>query len=199
MQAISLPTRNRLFAGLTAWAALWLSCLFIFQTAYAQARTTGGIDAYHITLNRSEETLNLDFNLKVQLPAAAEDALKRGVPLYFIALAEVYRTRWYWFDLRIGQAQRTWRLTYQPLTGLFRVNYGGLTQSFNQLKYALATITQATQWQILEISQLPASEKHYVEFSWKLDTSQLPSPLQLGIANGASEWSMGIEHTLPLN
>ncbi len=199
MQAISLPTRNRLFAGLTAWAAFWLSCLFIFKTAHAQARTTGGIDAYHITLNRTEEALNLDFNLKVQMPIAAEDALKRGVPLYFTALAEVYRMRWYWFDLRIGQAQRTWRLSYQPLTGLFRVNYGGLTQSFNQLKYALATITQSTQWQILDISQLPANEKHYVEFSWKLDTSQLPSPLQLGITNAASEWSMGIEHTLPLN
>ena len=48
--------------------------------------------------------------------APVEDALQHGVPLYFVAEAEVFRDRWYWRDERVARRPRVWRLAYQPLT-----------------------------------------------------------------------------------
>ena len=159
----------------------------------------GSIEIKNLSAQQTEEGVYLQFNLWVQLPSVAEDALKRGVPLYFVAWADIYRSRWYWFDQRIGGDKKTWRLSYQPLTGQYRVSLGGLAQNFSQLRDVLATISQASQWQVCESNQIIPTEKHHIEFSWKLDTSQLPSPLQLGIANSTSEWSMSLERRLPLN
>lgn len=185
-----------------AWNALVALIVVILlchlNLAKAQSQQ-GSIDIKNFSLQQTEEGVFLQFNFLVQLPSVAEDAIKRGVPLYFVALADVYRSRWYWFDQRIGGAKKTWRLSYQPLTGQYRVSLGGLAQSFSQLNAALATISQAAQWQVCDSNQIIPSEKHHIEFSWKLDTSQLPSPLQLGIANATSEWSIGLERKLPLN
>ena len=48
-----------------------------------------------------------------------------------------------------------------------------------------------------ELSQLDADSSHYLEFSYRLDTSQLPSPLQIGLG-GQGEWALGVERTLRL-
>ena len=37
--------------------------------------------------------------------------------------------------------------------------------------------------------------RYYVEFSFKLDTSQLPRPMQFGIG-GQADWTLGVERTL---
>jgi hypothetical protein len=50
---------------------------------------------------------------------------------------------------------------------------------------------------VAEPGQAEAGERHYAEFSWKLDTSQLPRPMQFGLGSG-SEWSLGVERTLRL-
>ena len=184
------------------WNALWALIVVILLSHLNLAKAQfqqGSIDIKSLSLQQTEEGVFLQFNFLVQLPSVAEDALKRGVPLYFVALADVYRSRWYWFDQRIGGTKKIWRLSYQPLTGQYRVSLGGLAQSFNQLNTALATLSQAAQWQICESNQIIPGEKHHIEFSWKLDTSQLPSPLQLGIANATSEWSIGLDRKLPLN
>lgn len=182
-----------------ALLAFMVVILFSYLNLVKAQPQQGSIEIKNLSLQHTEESVFLQFNLLVQLPSVAEDALKRGVPLYFIAMADVYRSRWYWFDQRVGGAKKTWRLSYQPLTGQYRVSLGGLAQSFNQLNAALATLSQAAQWQVCESNQITLTEKHHIEFSWKLDTSQLPSPLQLGIANATSEWSIGLERTLPLN
>jgi hypothetical protein len=40
----------------------------------------------------------LEFAARLELPRAVEDALQRGVPLYFVAEAQLLRSRWYWRD-----------------------------------------------------------------------------------------------------
>jgi hypothetical protein len=38
---------------------------------------------------------------------------------------------------------------------------------------------------------------HYLEFSLRLDTSQLPRPLQIGFG-GEADWDLMLERTLPM-
>lgn len=156
------------------------------------------VELLDLAVRRQDGALVLDYGLQVSLPRAVEDALRRGVPLYFETQATVYRPRWYWRDERVARQSRQWRLSYQPLTDSYRLSLGALHQTHARLADALATMTRTAQWHIAEAERVEPDEHYYVEWFWRLDTSQLPRPMLLGIGNQA-EWQLGIERTLRLN
>ena len=165
--------------------------------AGAPAARADGVDVITLALQRGDGALLLDFAARVALPRAVEDALQRGVPVYFAAQATLWRYRWYWRDERIARVTRTWRLAYQPLTATWRVGLGGLNQHHPTLADALGTMTRISQWRLAELSQIDPDSRHSVEFSWRLDSSQLPSPMILGLLGG-SDFALGVERTLRL-
>ena len=139
----------------------------------------------------------LGFTAEFELPRSVEDALVRGVPLYFEADAAVLQSRWYWRDKRVAHAVRSWRVTYQPLTRMYRVSSGGLNQNFETLAEALDLPRHAARWRIAEPAQLDDDGRYYVEFSFRLDTSLLPRPMQIGIG-GEAAWALSVERTVRL-
>jgi hypothetical protein len=149
-------------------------------------------------LERTEEGVLLSFTANFELPRSVEDALIRGVPLYFEAEANVLQSRWYWRDKRVAHAMRSWRLTYQPLTRMYRVSTGGLNQSFETLAEALDSLRRSSRWKIAEPGQVEEDARNYVVFSYRLDTSLLPRPMQIGIG-GEAAWSLSVERTQRLN
>ena len=157
-----------------------------------------GIELALLQVQRSDGELTLDFDARVNLPRSVEDAMQRGIPVYFVAEASLYRMRWYWRDERVARVQRSWRVAYQPLTSTWRVGFGGFNQSFQTLGEALSVVSRSSRWKVAELSQLDADSKHYLEFSYRLDNSQLPSPMQLGLGSQA-EWVLGVERTLRLD
>jgi len=156
-----------------------------------------GIELALLDLHRQDGELTLDFDARLILPKSVEDAMQRGVPVYFVAEATLYRGRWYWRDERVARVQRSWRVAYQPLTSTWRVGFGGFNQSFQSLAEALTVVSRSTRWKVADLSQLDAESRYYLEFSYRLDNSQLPSPLQLGLGSQA-EWVLGIERSLRL-
>jgi len=174
-----------------AWLALVLALLAV------PARGQGGAELALLEGQRGEQGVMIDFAVRASLPRPVEEALQRGVPLYFAADVRVYRSRWYWRDERVARATKTWRLSYQPLTSSWRVSQGGLHQSYPTLGEALVPLTRSARWKIAEPGQLDPDERHYLEFSWRLDTSQLPRPMQIGIG-GQADWQLGVERTLRL-
>ncbi len=160
--------------------------------APAPPRSTGLLSA---EASRSDEGLLLSFVVGLELTRSVEDALLKGVPLVFTAQAQFMRERWYWTDRRVNTATRSWRLAYQPLTRRFRVSQGGLAQSFDDLGDALAAVGRATAWRIVDPSQVEEGKGQYVDFSYRLDTSQLPRPMQIGIG-GQADWSLVFERRL---
>jgi hypothetical protein len=184
------PTRRRLLLGLV----LMLSAL-----AVSPARVLAqGIDLVTLALQKADGELLLDFDARLALPRSVEDAMQRGVPVYFVAQATLFRSRWYWRDERVARVQRTWRVAYQPLTSNWRVGFGGFNQSFATLPEALAAASRSSRWKLAELAQIDPDSRHYVEFSYRLDSSQLPSPMQLGLG-GQADWALGVERTLRLD
>lgn len=183
--------RRGLLAGwLTApW---WLGSL-ASRPALAQSG-----ELVSLSLRRDTDELTLDFSARLRLSRPIEEALQHGVPLYFEAQASLYRRRWYWRDQRLARVRRTWRLAFQPLTATWRVSLGALTQTYATLPEALAALSAAGNWTVAPLSALGAGSQHYVEFSYRLDTSQLPSPMQLSLSSQAG-WELRIERTLPLS
>lgn len=155
------------------------------------------VDIASFELLRNDEGLSLSFAVQFDLPRGVEDALLKGVPLYFTAEADVFRDRWYWRDRRISSASRTWRVAYQPLTRKYRVTFGGLSQNFDQLEDAMGSVRRIGAWKLADAALLEDGARHYVEFRYWLDTAQLPRPMQIGIAGinngGLADWTLKVE------
>lgn len=177
--------------ALTAWLAAVLSGSAAWTPPAAVA---AGPELAAFSVQRNEDGVSIDYAVNFDLPRGAEEALNKAVPLYFVAEAEVFRDRWYWRDKRIASASRVWRIVYQPLTANYRVTFGGLSQSYPNRAEAFAVIRRGASWKVAEASQIEEGSRHYVEFSFRLDTSLLPRPMQIGIAT-QPDWALSVERT----
>jgi hypothetical protein len=168
--------------------------------ARAQQPATSVADITELQIERVEGELLLSANIKFELTGLVEDALLKGVPLFFVAEAEVVRERWYWTDQKVATEMRHMRLAYQPLTRRWRLNVGPrplgsvgvgvtLAQTFDSLPEALAGVQRISRWRIAHASELDGDSAYLLRFRFALDISQLPRPLQIG-AVGQAEWSI---------
>lgn len=155
----------------------------------------GGIELTTLALHRDDGQLQIEFAARLRLARVVEDALQRGLPLYFVAEATLLRRRWYWRDPRIARVRRTWRLAFQPLTSTWRVNLGALGQTYATLAEALDAVSATGRWKIADLADLDPDARHYVDFSYRLDASQLPGPLQIGVT-GQADWQLRVDREL---
>ena len=176
--------------GWRAWLGLLLACLALALAGHSRADQP---EFSEFEVARTDEGVMLSFALRFDLPRGVEDALSKGVPLYFVAEAEVFRDRWYWRDKSVVKVNRVWRIAYQPLTRKYRVSFGGLNQNFDNLSDAVASVRRVSGWKIADAHETEDG-RHYVEFSYRLDTTLLPRPMQIGIG-GQPEWSLLVERT----
>jgi hypothetical protein len=160
-------------------------------------------------LQRTPEALYMNARLGFTPHGAVQDALLKGVPLYFVWEASVYRERWYWTDKRVATQRRVLRLAYQPLTRLWRVSVsndagsaaGGaglqyaLHQNHDTLEEALAAVARVSRWRLADASQLEPGTEHYLVFDFRLDLTLLPRPFQIGLGSQA-EWSVALEQEM---
>jgi hypothetical protein len=185
-----LLVRRRLLQGLQL--LLVLACLW---SAGARGQ---GVELAALDTSEADGALSLDFAVRVTLPKAVEDALHRGVPLYFAAEAQLFRSRWYWRDERVARVARSWRVAYQPLTNTWRVGLGGLHQTHDTLAEALGAASRSAGWKLVDLSRIDPDSSYYIEFSYRLDTTQLPGPMQFGLGGlgGAGDWTVGVERVI---
>lgn len=180
--------------GRAAVFALLLACLMlalpgVSRSADAQLTT--------FEVSRDEDGVYLNYAVDFDLSRSVEDALAKAVPLFFVAEAEIFRDRWYWTDRRVADAVRVWRIVYQPLTSTYRVTFGGLSQNYATRVEALAAISRGTRWKIAEPGQIEDGN-HYIEFSYRLDTTLLPRPMQIGVS-GQPDWQLSVKRTQRIN
>lgn len=201
------------------WAVLWLAFVVWFGAglallnAPAAAAEAAPPEVGELRLSQSEDGLYLSTTMQFALPALAEDALYKGIPMFFVAETQVMRDRWYWSDREVAATTRYLRLSYQPLTRRWRLNISptpitnsglgvSLGQNFDDFGDAMAAVQRISRWKIAEGDALDADAVHTVNFRFRLDMSQLPRPFQIG-AVGRSGWNLlvsrsqrvGAEHT----
>ncbi len=191
-----------LWAALVCLLALWIAAI---PAAHAQQHG----EIVELQLDPLPEGLYLSATLQLELPELVKDALYKGISVFFITEAEVVRQRWYWSDKVVAQASRFLRLSYQPLTRRWRVVQSStpfapsglgvsLGQNFDTLQDALASMQRIARWKIADEGQVDEGVTYVMNFQFRLDTSQLPRPLQIG-AVGRSGWNMVLARSVPLS
>ena len=176
------------------WQRLTLVSALLALHGWALAQ---GVALQLLNAERAEDGLAVSFSTRFELPKAAEEALLKGVAIYFVAEVQVLRSRWYWRAARGAQAAGRWRLTWPPLPRQYRVSTGGLHQSFDTLGEAIASLRGASGWRVADTREIEDDGRYYLEFSYKLDTSQLPRPMQIGLG-GNPGWALSVDRTLSL-
>ena len=106
---------------LRCWCVLGLALLLVLSQARVHAQTNAAY-IQNMQLDRSEEGVFLSATVKFELPTLVEDALLKGIPLFFVAETEILRNRWYWYDEKVATSARHARLAYQPLTRRWRLH-----------------------------------------------------------------------------
>jgi hypothetical protein len=161
-----------------------------------------------LKLEQANDSVLLTATIKFELPSVVEDALQKGVPLFFVAEADILRERWYWSHKKVLSVERHMRLAYQPLTRRWRLNVASglitnaglgmaLNQNFDTLHDALAAVQRLSRWNIAEVADINLDQRHFVDFRFRLDVSQLPRPLLIGTM-GQSDWDISASIRRPL-
>jgi hypothetical protein len=161
-------------------------------------------------LEESDDGVYLVASVQFDLPPGVSEVLDKGIAIFFVAEAELFNERWYWTDRMIGQVTRHMRLAYQPLTRRWRLNVSplpitnaglgvSLNQNYDSLTDALDAVKRVGRLRLADRAEVGDDPLHRVAFGFRLDTSQLPRPFQIGVV-GQAEWNIAAERTarLPL-
>lgn len=183
----------------------WLLALMV---GIAQVGYAAEPEVVSSGLQRSPQGLRLTARLDLHATPAVEQALLKGVPMYFVWRAELFRDRWYWSDKRENTVSRTLRLAYQPLTRRWRLSVatepeGGsgspsltyaLHQTFESLNEALAVVGRVSNWHVADVHHLSDNDLR-VEWRFELALALLPRPFQLGMANDP-DWDIAVRQRI---
>jgi hypothetical protein len=164
---------------------LGLMLLGIFATAV----NAEGIKIKSFELEKVEGDWLLNASFQIELAPGLEDAVQKGVVLYFQTEFELTRGRWYWFDEKSVMAQRQTRLSYQPLTQQYRIASEGFTFSAPTIAEALQAVGSVGGWHVIDNAQLDQSRSYQAGLRMNLDLSKLPKPFQVNALNNR-DWSV---------
>ncbi len=183
-------------------AAALLICTLALSLG-AMTAMAAGIEIKKAEARLVRDGYQISAEFEIQLPPQVEEALRRGVTLYFESELSVHRSRWYWIDSELVSFTQSSKLSFNTLTQQYRITRGGLYQSFRSLTEALRILGRQVAPPI-EVSRLDMSGDGYISrllkkgsqigvTAWMgLDISQLPKPMQMN-ALTSDQWKVESE------
>jgi len=168
----------------------WLLALLAMVPALVLAAE---IEIANPQITASEDGYVVAADFSFELNERLEEAVTKGVVLYFVVDFEMTRPRWYWLDEKLISRSQTYRLSYHALTRQYRLSTGGLHQSFDSLSDALRMLSRLRNWLVIdkgtEKAGVRVGETYTAAIRMRLDTNQLPRPFQIA-ALGNKDWNL---------
>ena len=172
----------------------WIAKAIFFMVMMTSVAYADEIKFKKITLAPSDKAWLLSAEINVELSSALEQLVKKGVTLHFVTEFQLTKGRWYWFDEKIVDVQRTSKISYQALTDQYKVTLGSVTITAANLKQAMGAVSSIDDWAVVEQSTVNPNQTYVAAIRMKLDTNQLAKPFQVNAINSKawnlqSEWS----------
>lgn len=182
---------SRMVRLMAVLAALWLGI---------SASRAEGIDVLKTDAHYADGSYQLSADFKISLNFVVDQALSRGIPLYFVSEFTLTRPRWYWLDEVVAQSEQATKLSYNVLTRQYRITRGSLFQNFASLDEALRIIGHQSSAPVPAdllkggsnyiTTKLLKRDNNYVAAArLSLDITQLPKPLQVNALTG-NDWNL---------
>ena len=177
---------SSLAPGILATAILVVA-LALAPTAHAD---TIAVKFAELRADEDAYVLNAEFDLAVN--PTLEEALQKGVPLYFVFEFELLRSRWYWLDEKTLSFSTQYRVSYNALTRQYRLASGLLGQNFEGIDEVERFLSRVTSRTVASRGELTKGIRYEAAVRLRLDVNALPKPFQVN-ALASREWSLQSE------
>ena len=173
---------------------LALGALVLALFAAAGPARAEGITPVVVKIESGDDGYRLDAEFDIQFSPRLEEAVNRGVALFFVVEFELSKPRWYWFDEKPVQLSQTYKITYTPLLRQYRLSVGSAYQNFRRFDDVVQALSRVRGWPVADKGTLRKEGGAYqAAIRMRLDTAQLPKPFQLNAVasrdwNLASDW-----------
>jgi len=143
-------------------------------------------------LRADEDMYVLSAEFELAFNPTLEEAIQKGVPLYFIFEFELMRPRWFWVDEKVLSLSTQYRVSYNALTRQYRVAIGLLSQTFDALNDVERFLSRVTSRQVGSLDQLVKGTRYEAAVRLRLDVNALPKPFQIN-ALASRDWTLQSE------
>ncbi|HEX7648079.1 MAG TPA: DUF4390 domain-containing protein [Noviherbaspirillum sp.] len=169
----------------------WLFAILLLALSLgASPARADNVEINRASLENTDEGYKLSLSFAFELNRSLEDAIVRGVPLYFTTEVEVTRPRWYWFNEKTLSVSQTTRISYNTLTRQYQAAIGGQLQaSFSTLDEAMSLVRRPGRWLIADKGVFKPGEVYNLSVRMGLDVAKLPKPFQVNALNNA-DWRL---------
>jgi hypothetical protein len=164
----------------------------VFAAVLSLAALADTIVVRSAELHTEEDGYYLNADFELSLNATLDEALQKGVPLYFLLEFEVLRPRWYWLDEKVLTATTQYRVSYNALTRQYRAASGLLGVTFESVEELERFLSRVTSREVARRDQLAKGVRYEAAVRLRLDVNQLPKPFQMS-ALASREWTLQSE------
>lgn len=174
----------------SGWAAAALLALALLFSSSSPALDTITVKSAELRADEDAYVVSAEFDLAFN--PTLEEAIQKGVPLYFVFEFELTRPRWYWVDEKVLSVSTHYRVSYNAITRQYRVAIGLLSQTFDGLDEVERFLSRVTSRQVATLDQLVKGTRYEAAVRLRLDVNALPKPFQVS-ALASRDWSMQSE------
>ena len=140
----------------------------------------------------SDDGYSLSADVNVNINQRLEEAINRGIVLYFAVDFELTRSRWYWFDEHVIRRNKIFQLSYHALTRQYRLSTGALHQNYATLDETVRVMSRLRNWQVLEKSEIKSDQVYLAGLRMSLDLTQMPKTFQVSALSN-KDWNLSSE------
>ena len=191
MMAFFIPYCKK--CNLMMWRAKPQSVILIFLLSImllpSVVHADGNIQIKSVSLAAVGDGYDISVDSEIVLNSTLEQALEKGIVLYFVNKFTLLEQRWYWLDKEVARTKPRVGLTYHALTRQYRLNYRTYSRNFYSLKEALRVLGRLRDHPITINSELKPDVEYKAELRVWLDLTRMPKPFQVE-ALGSSDWNL---------
>ena len=116
-------------------------------------------------LRAEEDGYFLNAEFEFTLNPTLDEALQKGVPLYFLLEFEIQRPRWYWLDEKVLSSSVQYRIAWNALTRQYRVSSGLFGQTLYTLEEVERFLSRVTSRPVARRDQLQRGARYDAAFA----------------------------------
>lgn len=168
--------------------------LFPLLFSTAQARAEGSIEIKTFILEATGDGYQMSLDADITLNSTLEQALEKGITLYFVSKFTIIDSRWYWLDEEVARSKRRIGLSYHALTRQYRLIDRMMVPppSYDTLQEALHALGRQHNIPLEVKSKLKPDMEYIATLQVWLDVSRLAKPFQLEWFS-SKDWNLSSE------
>ncbi len=148
-----------------------------------------GIRIKSVSLAATEQGYTISMDSEITLNETLEQALEKGIVLYFVTKFGLLDARWYKLNEEVARSKFVVGLRYYALTRQYHLNHPVFSQSYSSLNEALQALGRIRDLPLTAKAGLKPDADYVASLRIWLDLTRMPKPFQVETL-GSSQWNL---------